>query len=51
MQPFTPAQRSLISARLGELTEELRDLARRMDALTAALPEPSQLRSSASSAA
>jgi hypothetical protein len=41
MVPMTPEQRALIEARLDELMEDVRDLARRLDAVTAILPAAS----------
>ena len=38
MRPMTAEQRAEINARLDTLLEEIRDMARRLDAVTAALP-------------
>jgi hypothetical protein len=38
MRPMTAEQRAEIDARLDALLEEIRDMARRLDAVTAALP-------------
>jgi hypothetical protein len=38
MSPMTAEQRALIEARLDELMEDVRDLARRLEAVTVALP-------------
>jgi len=38
MVPMTAEQRAQVNARLDELLEDIRDLARRLDVVTAALP-------------
>jgi hypothetical protein len=38
MVPMTAEQRAIIEARLDELMNQIRDLARRLDAITAVLP-------------
>ncbi len=41
MVPMTAEQRAQVNARLDGLLEDIRDLARRLDVVTAALPAPS----------
>ncbi len=38
MVPMTAEQRAQVNARLDELLEDIRDLARRLDVVTTALP-------------